>query len=229
MKQIQEILKRLKSLYDRQAVEGMARFGITPEKSYGISIPILRNIAREIGRDHKLAQKLWELNIRETRILACMIDDPDMVSEKQMEKWVRDFDYWEICDQCCQNLFEKTKFAYQKSIEWSLRDEEFVRRAGFVLMALISLRDREAENERFEEYLNIIKKKSIDNRNYVKKAVSWALRQIGKRNLYLNARAIETAREIKKLGAKSGKWIAQDAIRELTSKAVQQRLRKGDR
>jgi len=229
MKQIQEILKRLKSLYDRQAVEGMARFGITPEKSYGISIPILRNIAREIGRDHKLAQKLWELNIRETRILACMIDDPDMVSEKQMEKWVRDFDYWEICDQCCQNLFEKTKFAYQKSIEWSLRDEEFVRRAGFVLMALISLRDREAENERFEEYLNIIKKKSIDNRNYVKKAVSWALRQIGKRNLYLNARAIETAREIKKLGAKSGKWIAQDAIRELTSKAVRQRLRKGDR
>lgn len=227
--QSDDILKRLKSLSDPRAVEGMAKYGITPERTYGVSIPNLRKIAKETGKDHELAKKLWESNIRETRILACMTDDPEMVSEEQMENGVKDFDYWEICDQCCMNLFEKTKFAYQKSIEWSSRDEEFVKRAGFVLMARLAFSDKKADDERFEKFFPIIKREATDNRNFVKKAVNWALRQIGKRNLNLNSKAIETAKEIQKIDSKSAKWITQDAIKELTSEVIQERLRKGEK
>jgi 3-methyladenine DNA glycosylase AlkD len=222
--QYEEILKKLESLSDPKAVEGMARFGISPKNTFGVSIPNLRKIAKEIGTDHLLAQKLWTSDIRETRILASMIDDPTMVTEDQMEKWVRDFDYWEICDQCCMNLFKKTKFAYQKAVEWSSREEEFVKRAGFVLMACLAVSDKKADNKQFERFLPIIKREATDNRNYVKKAVNWALRQIGKRNLNLNRRAIEIANEIKKINSKSAKWIASDALRELESEKLQKRL-----
>lgn len=157
-------------------------------------------------------------------ILAGMIDDPEMVTEEQMERWVCDFTYWEICDQCCMNLFKKTGFAYQKCFQWASREEEFVKRAGFVLMACLTVSDKRAADEKFEEFLPIIKSSSTDNRNYVRKAVNWALRQIGKRNLSLNAKAIEAAREIQRMDSKSARWIAYDAIRELTSEAVQGRL-----
>jgi 3-methyladenine DNA glycosylase AlkD len=229
------ILKKLKSLSRARALEGMAKYGITPEKTYGVSIPDLRKVAKEIGKDHELAQQLWELNIRETRILASMIDDPVLVTEKQMDNWVKEFDYWEICDQVCQNLFIYTKFAYQKAIGWSKKDEEFVKRAGFALfvkragfalMASLAFKDKKAKDEQFEKFFPIIKREATDNRNFVKKAVNWALRQIGKRNLDLNRKAIETAREIQKIDSKSAKWIAQDAIKELTSEAIQERLKK---
>lgn len=224
--QYDDILKRLKSLSDLRAVEGMAKYGITPERTYGVSIPNLRKIAKEIGKDHELAQKLWESDIRETRILASMIDNPETVTEEQMEGWIKDFDYWEICDQCCQNLFIKTDFAYQKAVDWSGRDEEFIKRAGFALMAWLAFKDKKAKDEQFEKFLPIIKREATDNRNFVKKAVNWALRQIGKRNLNLNRKAIETAKEIQKIESKSAKWIAQDAIKELTSDAIQERLKK---
>lgn len=203
----------------------MAKYGITPERTYGVSIPNLRKIAKEIGADHALAQQLWASNIRETRILACMIDDPKMVTEEQIERWVKDFDYWEICDQCCQNLFEKTKFAYQKAVEWSSNEKEFIKRAGFVLMARLAFKDKKMEDKQFESFLSIIKREASDNRNYVKKAINWALRQIGKRNLYLNETAIKTAKEIQQIDSGSAKWIASDTIRELTSEAVQRRMR----
>jgi len=219
------ILEKLKSLSNARAIEGMAKYGITPEKTYGVSIPNLRRIAKEIGTDHELAQQLWASGIRETRILASMIDDPDGVTEEQMESWVKDFNYWEICDQCCQNLFEKTKFAYQKAIEWSSNDKEFIKRAGFVLMARLAVKDKRADDRQFEEFLQAVKREASDNRNFVKKAVNWVLRQIGKRNLNLNKKALETAKEIQKIDSKSAKWVASDAIRELTSKAVQERLR----
>ena len=219
------ILKKLKSLSSPRAMEGMAKYGITPEKAYGVSILNLRKIAKEIGKDHELTKKLWKLNTRETRILAGMIADPVLVTEKQMEKWVKEFDYWEICDQVCQNLFTYTKFAYQKAIEWSERDEEFVKRAGFALMAWLAFKDKEAKNKQFEKFLPNIRREATDNRNFVKKAVNWALRQIGKRNMDLNRKAIETAKEIQKIRSKSAKWIAQDAIKELTSDAIQERLK----
>lgn len=204
----------------------MARYGITPGRTYGVSIPNLRKIAKEIEVDHELAQQLWGSDIRETRILACMIDDPETVTEEQMERWAEDFDYWEICDQCCQNLFENTKFAYQKCVEWSSNEREFVKRAGFVLMARLSFKDRGAKDEQFERFLPIIKKETCDDRTYVEKAVNWALRQIGKRNLHLNEMAIKTAKEIQKMDSRSAKWIASNALRELTSKAVRKRLEK---
>ncbi|MDY7018952.1 MAG: DNA alkylation repair protein [Chloroflexota bacterium] len=222
--QYNEILEKLKPLSNPEAIEFMAKYGITPEKTYGVSIPNLRRLARETGTNHELAQQLWASDIRETRILASMIDDPLIVTEEQMEKWVKDFDYWEICDQCCQNLFGKTKFAYQKAIEWSSSDKEFIKRTGFVLMARLAVGDKKADDEQFEKFLPIIKKEASDSRNYVKKAVNWALRQIGKRNLHLNKKAIETAKEIHKTDSKSAKWIASDAIRELVSEAVQERL-----
>ena len=143
--------------------------------------------------------------------------------------WVKDFDYWEVCDQVCQNLFTKTKFAYQKAVEWSRKDEEFVKRAGFALMAWLAFKDKKADDEKFEKFLPVIKKGCTDNRNFVKKSVNWALRQIGKRNLNLNRKAIEAAKEIQKIDLKSAKWIASDAIRELTSEAIQKRLRKGEK
>jgi 3-methyladenine DNA glycosylase AlkD len=219
-----DVIKKLKSLSNPKAVEGMARFGINPENTFGISIPNLRKMAKQIGKDHTIAQQLWVSGIHEARILAGMIDELEMVTEKQMENWVKDFDSWDVCDQVCSNLFDKTSFAHKKVREWSKRKEEFVKRAGFVLMAALAVHDEKAKDKEFKIFFPIIKKEAIDNRNFVKKAVNWALRQIGKRNLNLNREAIETAREIQKMDSKSAKWIASDALRELTSKAIQKRL-----
>ena len=224
--QYNDIIGKLKSLSDPEAVKGMARFGINPENTYGVSIPNLRKIAKETGANHALAQQLWASGIHEARLLASFIDEPGMVTEVQMESWVKDFDSWDVCDQCCSNLFDKTKFAHRKADEWSKREEEFIKRAGFVLMAALAVHDKKAEDEDFLKFLPIIKRESTDSRNFVKKAVNWALRQIGKRNLNLNKMAAKTAEEIQQIDSKSARWIASDAIRELTSEAVQKRLTK---
>ena len=225
MMKYNEVLAKLKSLSDPEAIAGMARFGISPENIYGISIPNLQKIAGQIGKDHLLAGQLWSSGIHEARILACMTDDPEMVTEEQLEHWVKDFDSWDICDQCCNKLFDKTGFAYQKAVEWSERPEEFVKRAGFVLMTQLAVHDKKAENSRFELFFPIIARESKDARNFVKKAVNWALRQIGKRNPELNRRAIEVAEEIRQKDSKAARWIAGDALRELTGDKVQERLR----
>jgi len=221
----EDILERLRSLANPEAVAGMARFGINPENTYGISIPVLRKMAREIGRDHALAQELWSSGVHEARILASMIDDPHLVTEEQMERWAADFDSWDVCDQCCGNLFDKTTLAYRKAVEWAARDEEFVKRAGFALMAWLAFHDKRVPDEPFLEFLPVIKRESVDGRNFVKKAVNWALRHIGKRNAALNIMAIQAAEEIQATGSKAGRWIAADALRELTSEKVQERLR----
>jgi 3-methyladenine DNA glycosylase AlkD len=219
-----EVLQQLGSLSNQQVIAGMARFGINPNNTYGVSIPILRKMAKEIGRDHFLAQQLWASGIHDARILASMVDEPKKVTEEQMESWVKEFDSWDVCDQCCGNLFDKTGLAYQKAVEWSGREEEFVKRAAFALIACLVVHDKNAVDEQFTQFLPLIEMESTDNRNYVRKGVNWALRQIGKRNLNLNRRAIEAAEEIKRMDSRSAKWIASDAIRELTSEAVQQKL-----
>jgi len=221
----EEILKQLKSLADPKAVAGMARFGINPKNTYGIAVPILRKMAKEIGKNHKLAQELWDSGIHEARILAGMIDEPTMVTEKQMEKWVKDFDSWDVCDQVCMNLFEKVPFAPKKINKWSKRQEEFVKRTAYTLIACLAWHDKEAPDKFFLGFLSLIKSGATDERNFVRKAVNWALRNIGKRNLSLNKAAIKAAKEIQKMDSKSAKWIAADALRELTSEAVQKRLR----
>ena len=221
-----EIIQKIKSLASPENVAGMARFGINPANTYGVPIPILRKMARETGKDHELALALWESGIHEARLLACFIDRPDMVTEEQMESWVKDFDSWDVCDQCCSNLFDHTAIAHEKALEWCGREEEFVRRAGFVLMACLSVHDKKAPDEAFIKFLPLVKKYAADERNFVKKAVNWALRQIGKRNLNLNEMALKTAGEIKQIDSRSARWIAGDAIRELSSDAVRDKLAK---
>lgn len=225
MVDVEEVLRRLEALADVRAAEGMARYGIRGRKVYGVSIANLRRIAREIGRNHRLALELWRVNSRETRILASMIDDPELVTEEQMEEWVKDFDCWEICDQVCQNLFIYTRYARGKIFEWSRREEEFVRRAALAMIAWLAFKDKSANDGMFEEFFPIIKNLARDDRIYVRKAVSWALRQIGKRSLNLNGRAIEVAREISEMENKGAKWIARDVLKELRSKKVLEKLK----
>jgi 3-methyladenine DNA glycosylase AlkD len=220
----EEIIKELKVLSNPEDVEGMARFGINHMKRYGVRMPELRRIAKNTGKNHELAEKLWNEGYGETKILASLIDDPDKVTEAQMEKWVLDFDSWDVCDQCCMNLFRKTPFAYKKIFEWSRSEHEFVKRAAFTLIAVLAVHDKQAPDDRFEQFFPLIIKQSTDNRNYVKKSVNWALRHIGKKNIHLNRRAIETAEKIHKIDSKSARWIASDALRELKSENVQKRL-----
>jgi len=222
----EEIIKQIKTAHNPKNVEGMARFGINPENNYGMSVTNLRTMARKIGKDHNLALKLWESEIHDARMLAAHIDKADMVTVEQMEKWVKDFNSWDVCDNCCGHLFDKSKYANQKAIEWSSREEEFVKRAGFALMAWTAVHDKKSDDKKFEIYLKLIKKESTDDRNYVKKAVNWALRNIGKRNRGMNKKAIIAAKEIQKIKSKSAKWIANDAIRELTSEKIQKRINK---
>jgi 3-methyladenine DNA glycosylase AlkD len=221
---LNDILDRLNAMYNPHNREGMARFGIATDHALGISVNDLRKLARKIGRDHILAQQLWDTGIHEARILASIVDDPKAVTEEQMERWVADFDSWDLCDQCCGNLFDKTPFATRKVVEWSTRPEEFQKRAAFSLLAYLTTHNKKAPDSDFIPYLDIIKRQAGDERNYVKKAVNWALRQIGKRNLNLNRSAIETAHELAALPSRSARWIAADALRELTSEAVQVKL-----
>lgn len=221
-----QILEKLKSLEDPKAVAGMARFGINPERNYGLSVSTITKLSKEVGKDHDLAQALWTSGIRDARMLACLIDDPSLVTEAQMDTWALDFNSWDICDHCCGHLFDKTEFAYKKVKEWSSAEPEFVKRAGFALLAWLAVHDKKADDKVFINLLPIIKREAKDDRNYVKKAVNWALRHIGKRNMALNKIAIEAAVEIKKLDFRSARWIASDAIRELTSSKIQERLKK---
>lgn len=227
--QCENILKKLKALSNPKAVEGMARFGINPENTLGVSVPNLRKMAKEIGKDHSLALKLWGSGIHEARMLASMIDDSNQVTSEQMDAWIKDFDSWDVCDQCCMNLFYKTPMAWEKAVEWTKREKEFEKRAGFALMACLAWYEKEALDKKFLVFLATIKREAGDNRNYVKKAVNWALRNIGKRNPNLNEKAIKAAKEIQEMDSRTAKWTASDAIRELTSEAVQKRLRKRDK
>lgn len=224
MEKVEEVIKKLKKLSNPENVEGMARFGIRPGKVLGVSIPNLRKLAKEIGKNHKLALQLWKSEIHEARILAGMIDEVDKVTEKQMDSWIKGFDSWDVCDQVCANLFDKTSFAFKKATEWTKREKEFEKRAGFALMACLAWHDKKASNNKFTKFFPAMKRESVDERNYVKKAVNWALRQIGKRNKNLNKEAIKIALTIQKIESRSARWIANDALRELKSEAVQKRL-----
>jgi 3-methyladenine DNA glycosylase AlkD len=219
-------LNRLKEKANPDNLEGMARFGITIDHRLGVSVPDMRKLAKEFAQDHRLALDLWKTGIDEARILASMIDDPEQVTLKQGERWVKDFNSWDVCDQVCMNLFEKTPWAWQKIIEWAGREEEFVKRAAFSLMACLAWHDKKAPDENFIRLFSLLRRGANDERNFVRKAVNWALRNIGKRNIRLNRAAIHLAEEIGRIDSKTARWIASDAIRELQSNAVQQRLKK---
>ena len=223
--EVNDVVDRLRLTGDPRAVEGMARFGIQSSNSFGVSVPKLRTLARELGHDHHLALKLWETGLHDARLLATMIDDPQQVTIPQMEKWVREFDSWDIVDGCCGNLFDKTPFAVAKAREWCRREAEYEKRAGFVLIAELAVHDKNAKDQVFLDFLPSIINGASDKRNFVKKAVNWSLRQIGKRNLKLNKAAVSTALKMQKMESGSAKWVASDALRELKSPQVQKRLR----
>lgn len=219
-------MQKLKTHGSRENIEGMARFGITTERRLGVSVPEMRRIARECGKDHPLSIRLWNSGIPEARIVASMIADPSEMTAAEMDRWVSEFDSWDVCDQVCMNLFERTPFAGKKIRQWSRREEEFVRRAAYALIACLAWHDKDAPDVVFTGFLPIIKRGATDERNFVKKSVNWALRNIGKRNPRLNRAAVSTAKEISRLDSKSARWIGADAIRELTSAAVQRRIRR---
>lgn len=212
-----DVIKAIKSQYNKRNIEGMARFGINPHNTYGVSIPFLRNLAKKIGKDHELAIRLWNSNIHEARILAGMVDDPKLVTSSQMDSWTSQFNSWDVCDQICSNLYDKTKYAYQKAYKWAKSPKEFVKRAGYVMMAVLSVHDKKSSNAVFEKFYPVILKGATDERNFVRKAVNWVLRQIGKRNPKLRKSAIKLSEKILKLDSKAAKWIASDALRELRS------------
>jgi 3-methyladenine DNA glycosylase AlkD len=212
-----EILRHLKANANPAAVEGMARFGIRTDGALGLSMPFLRQTAKSAGVDHALALKLWQSGIHEARILAALVDDPAQVTSAQMERWVKDFDSWDVCDQVCGNLFDRTRFGRRKAVTWAGRKSEFVRRAGFALIAALAWQDRQADDELFVGYLALVEEYAFDDRNFVKKAVNWALRNIGKRNRALNRAAVACARRIARRDSRAARWVAADAIRELTN------------
>jgi 3-methyladenine DNA glycosylase AlkD len=223
MTTLQAVLDRLNAIATPETAAGMARYGIKTDKVLGISIYDLRKVAKEIGVDHGLALQLWETGYSEARILASYIEDPQTISDEQLEAWVKDFDSWEICDQV-SGIFEQGPYAYRKVFEWSEREEEFVRRAAFAIIAGLVVHDKEMSDERVASFFPVIVRESIDGRNFVKKAVNWALRNIGKRNLSLNHQAQQVARQLLESESKSARWIGRDALRELTSEKVQKRL-----
>ena len=221
-----ELLKILHSNANTKNVAGMAKFGMTATNRLGISVPDMRKIAKENGKDHAVALELWDSGIPEAQIVAALIAEPNKLIEEQMEHWVKDINSWDVCDQVCMNLFDKSPLAWKKIHDWSEREEEFVKRTAFSLIACIAWHDKTLPDEKLIELFPLIKRAATDERNFVKKAVNWALRHIGKKNKNLNKAATKLAKEIKEIDSKSARWIANDAIRELESEKVQQRLKK---
>jgi len=220
-----EIIKTLKSNKNPKNIAGMAKFGISSKNTLGVSVPILRGLGKKIGKNQELALKLWQSGIHEARILASIVAEPQKMSWRDAERWIGDFDSWDTCDQACMNLFRYMSGAPGKTLAWTKKKDEFTRRAGFALMAALAFAKNNMSDGEFKKFFPAIKKYATDERNYVRKAVNWALRQIGKRNLALNKEALKVARQIAKINSKSAKWIAGDAIRELTSPAAQRRLK----
>ena len=233
-----QILAELASRGSEEARAGMARYGIAVDDAFGVSIHVLRPMAKKLGHDHELALALWATGNHEARLLASMIDDPAQVTEQQMDAWAAAFDSWDVCDQVTSNLFDKTPYAYAKVREWSAADDQWIKRAAFATAAALAVQDKKATDEPFFEILELIRREAGDDRNFVKKAVNWALRNIGKRDLRLHAAATATAEAVlaaaeeraaadrKDPAARSGRWIARDALRELRSDKVVERVRR---
>jgi len=226
MASVKEVLRMLRAAARPEELEGMARFGMTPERRLGVAVPEMRRIAKQVGKDHALALELWKSKIPEAMMVASMIDDPEQVTSKQMEEWVKDFNSWDVCDQVCMNLFEKTDLVWKKAVDWSGREEEYVKRAAFALMACLAWHNKEAPGENFVKFIPVIKREATDGRDMVKKSVSWALRNIGKRNPTMNQMALKAARDIQNMGTRSARWIGSDVIRDLTSETVQKRFKR---
>jgi 3-methyladenine DNA glycosylase AlkD len=223
---VDQVIKELKKSGSEYNRKGMARFGINVEKAFGVNVPVMRGLAKSIGKNHELALELWKTEIHEARHIATMIADPKLATKKLLNKWVRDFNSWDICDGACINFLRNTDYAIEMIYEWAECRAEYVRRTAFSLIAVISVHHKKRNDDEFLDFLELIKKHSVDERNMVKKAVNWALRQIGKRSFFLNKEALKTANEIKNIDSKAARWIASDAIRELTNPKILARIKR---
>ncbi|HPI29694.1 MAG TPA: DNA alkylation repair protein [Bacteroidales bacterium] len=225
MKETQDILHFLQEHSNPSNVKGMARFGIATGQAFGVPLPALRQKAKSYKKNRALALDLWQSGYHEARIMATMIDDCKQVTEAQMEQWAHDFDSWDVCDQCCSNLFDKTEFAIKKSTEWTTRHEEFVKRAGFTMIACLAVHAKKMDDRQFIEFLPLIVRESTDDRNFVRKAVNWALRQIGKRNTALYPEALAVAQKLMLSENKTARWIGTDASKELQNEKIINRIK----
>jgi len=215
---VTEIISTLKQISDPKYLEGMERFSVDNSKALGVSLPNLRKVAKGIKKDHQMALELWATGIHECRVLASLVDDPKLVTPEQMDSWAADFYSWDVCDQVCGNLFDRTPYAIEKALEYSRSEKEYIKRAGFVLMAEFAVHDKKASDGAFMSFFPIIEREAWDDRNFVKKAVNWALRQIGKRNRALGEAAKECALRIAQQESRVAKWIAKDALAEFEKK-----------
>jgi 3-methyladenine DNA glycosylase AlkD len=223
---VKDILATLKRKGSRRNREGMARYAIVAPRVFGVSVGTLRQMGKTLGRDHGLALALWKTGWYEARMLASFVDEPAKVTPAQMDRWAKDFDNWAICDTICFHLFDKTPFAFQKIAQWSRRREEFVKRASFALLASVALHDKQAPDAPFLRTLPLIERAAADDRNFVKKGVSWALRGVGRRNRRLNRAAVALSRRLAASPSPAARWVGKDALRELTSTMVQRALRR---
>ena len=220
-----DVIAALHALESPKDRAGMARFGINVDNALGISVKTLRGQAKDIGRDHELALAFWQSGIHEARILASIVADPNLFKTKHARAWVKDFNSWDLCDQCCQNLFWQIDGARELALSWTTNRQEFTKRAGYTILAVLAFKSKTLTTDDIAAFLPIIEAGAADDRNFVKKAVNWALRQVGKRNPALNQQAIACVERLLAQDEKSAHWIARDALRELTSDSVQRRLR----
>jgi 3-methyladenine DNA glycosylase AlkD len=222
--EVKSVLKWLERHGTKRNRLGMARYGITSDKAFGVSMATMQPLAKRLGRNHELAAALWDTGWYEARMLTSFVDEPERITPAQMDRWCRDFDNWAICDTVCFRLFDRTPHAWDKVAKWSGRREEFVKRAAFALIASLAVHDKSAHDAPFAESLLFIERAADDERNFVKKAVNWALRSVGKRNSALNAAAVVVARRLAASPEAAARWVGKDALRELTSPAVIRRL-----
>jgi 3-methyladenine DNA glycosylase AlkD len=228
-----DLLARLRAAADPDAVAGMARYGISTAGALGIPMPRLRAIAKELRpvrkadpvRAHALALELWGSGVHEARILAALVDVPALVTREQADAWAGDLDSWDVCDQLCGNLLDKTPFAWDLAEAWAGAEPEFVKRAGFALMTQLAVHDKKAPDAPFLHFLTLVEREAGDDRPYVKKAVNWALRQIGKRNGDLHRAAVEVGERLRDSGSRAARWVASDALRELSDPKIVARIR----
>ena len=223
--QVQQVLASLERLADRRVLDDMSkRYAIYTTKAFGVSMSNIQKVAKPLGRNHELAAALWDTGWYEARMLTSFVDDPALVTSAQMDRWVRDFDNWGICDTLCFNLFDRTPHAWRKVAQWCQQDEEFIKRTGFALLWSLTVHDKQASDEQFRQGLVLILRGASDERNFVKKAVNMALRAVGKRNAGLNAAAVTVARRLADSQNVSARWVGKHALRELTSPSVTRRL-----
>ena len=214
-KQAKAAVAELKRLGRKKTRDGMARYAIPSDKAFGVQVGEIRQLAKRLGRNHELAQALWDTGWYEARMLATFVDEPDCVTPAQMDQWCKDFDNWAICDTVCFKLFDRTPHAFKKITQWSKRKDEFVKRAAFALLASVALHDKKSGDAPFLNSLLLIEQAATDDRNFVKKGVSWSLRGIGKRSPNLKATALRLAERLAASPDRAARWIGKDTLRDL--------------